>query len=241
MEKVSYPFPKRADILKIPMKFFLDTAKIEEIRRANDWGLLDGVTTNPTLIAKTGKPFLQVAEEIIEVLGDRPVSLEVVATDYEGMVRQAREIAKLGPNVAVKIPMTPDGIKAVKTLSEEGIKTNVTLVFSPTQALLAAKAGATYVSPFVGRLDDISMEGMKLIEEIVTIYNNYGFETEIIVASVRHPEHVRMAALLGADIATIPFAVMEKLFKHPLTDIGLERFLKDWNNLPEDFKPDFLK
>ena len=223
------------------MKFFLDTANIEEIKRVNDWGLLDGVTTNPTLIAKTGKPFLQVAKEIIEVLGDRPVSLEVVATDYEGMVKQAREIAKLGSNVAVKIPMTPDGIKAVKTLSEEGIKTNVTLVFSPTQALLAAKAGATYVSPFVGRLDDISMEGMKLIEEIVTIYNNYGFETEIIVASVRHPEHVRMAALLGADIATIPFAVMEKLFKHPLTDIGLERFLKDWNNLPEDFKPDFLK
>ncbi len=227
--------------LLIPMKFFLDTANIEEIKKADDWGLLDGVTTNPTLIAKTGKPFLQVAKEIIEVLGDRPVSLEVVATDYEGMVKQAREIAKLGPNVAVKIPMTADGIKAVKTLSEEGIKTNVTLVFSPMQALLAAKAGATYVSPFVGRLDDISMEGIKLIEEIVAIYNNYGFETEIIVASVRHPEHVRMAALLGADISTIPFAVMEKLFKHPLTDIGLERFLKDWNALPEDFKPDFLK
>ncbi len=224
------------------MKFFLDTAIIEEIKRADEWGLLDGVTTNPTLVAKTGKPFLKVAEEIIEILGpERPVSLEVVATDYEGMVRQARELAKLGPNVAVKIPMTPEGVRAVKTLSEEGIKTNVTLVFSPTQALLAAKAGATYVSPFVGRLDDISMEGMKLIEEIVTIYGNYGFRTEIIVASVRHPEHVRQAALLGADIATVPFAVMEKLFKHPLTDIGLERFLKDWNSLPEDFKPEFLK
>ncbi|RTZ68343.1 MAG: fructose-6-phosphate aldolase [Aquificaceae bacterium] len=224
------------------MKFFLDTANIEEIKRANDWGLLDGVTTNPTLVAKTGKPFMKVAEEIINILGeDRPVSLEVVATDYEGMVKQARELSKLGPNVAVKIPMTPEGIKAVKTLSEEGIKTNVTLVFSPSQALLAAKAGATYVSPFVGRLDDISSEGIKLIEEIVTIYNNYGFNTEIIVASIRHPEHVRLAALIGADIATIPFAVLEKLFKHPLTDIGLERFLKDWNSLPEDFKPDFLR
>ncbi|HIQ26031.1 MAG TPA: fructose-6-phosphate aldolase, partial [Aquifex aeolicus] len=205
-------------------------------------GLLDGVTTNPTLVAKTGKPFMEVAEEIINILGEgRPVSLEVVATDYEGMVRQARELSKLGPNVAVKIPMTPEGIKAVKTLSEEGIKTNVTLVFSPSQALLAAKAGATYVSPFVGRLDDISSEGIKLIEEIATIYNNYGFNTEIIVASIRHPEHVRLAALIGADIATIPFAVLEKLFKHPLTDIGLERFLKDWNSLPEDFKPDFLR
>ncbi len=224
------------------MKFFLDTANVEEIKKANDWGLLDGVTTNPTLVAKTGKPFMKVAEEIINILGeDRPVSLEVVATDYEGMVKQARELSKLGPNVAVKIPMTPEGIKAVKTLSGEGIKTNVTLVFSPTQALLAAKAGATYVSPFVGRLDDISSEGMKLIEEIVTIYNNYGFNTEIIVASIRHPEHVRLAALIGADIATIPFAVLEKLFKHPLTDIGLERFLKDWNSLPEDFKPDFLR
>jgi len=222
------------------MKFFLDTAKIEEIRKANDWGLLDGVTTNPTLVSKTGKPFMKVAEEIIELLGpERPISLEVVATDYEGMVRQARELSKLGPNVAVKIPMIPEGIKAVKTLSEEGIKTNVTLVFSPTQALLAAKAGATYVSPFVGRLDDISSEGMKLVEEIVTIYNNYGFETEIIVASIRHPEHVRIAALLGADIATVPFAVMEKLFKHPLTDIGLKRFLEDWEKVPE--KPDFLK
>ncbi|HID79461.1 MAG TPA: fructose-6-phosphate aldolase [Aquificales bacterium] len=224
------------------MKFFLDTANIEEIKKANDWGLLDGVTTNPTLVAKTGKPFMEVAEEIINILGEgRPVSLEVVATDYEGMVRQARELSKLGPNVAVKIPMTPEGIKAVKTLSEEGIKTNVTLVFSPSQALLAAKAGATYVSPFVGRLDDISSEGIKLIEEIATIYNNYGFNTEIIVASIRHPEHVRLAALIGADIATIPFAVLEKLFKHPLTDIGLERFLKDWNSLPEDFKPDFLR
>ncbi|HIP98312.1 MAG TPA: fructose-6-phosphate aldolase [Aquifex aeolicus] len=224
------------------MKFFLDTANIEEIKKANDLGLLDGVTTNPTLVAKTGKPFMEVAEEIINILGEgRPVSLEVVATDYEGMVRQARELSKLGPNVAVKIPMTPEGIKAVKTLSEEGIKTNVTLVFSPSQALLAAKAGATYVSPFVGRLDDISSEGIKLIEEIATIYNNYGFNTEIIVASIRHPEHVRLAALIGADIATIPFAVLEKLFKHPLTDIGLERFLKDWNSLPEDFKPDFLR
>jgi transaldolase len=224
------------------MKFFLDTAMVMEIKQANDWGLLDGVTTNPTLISKTGMPFMDVAKEIIEILGpERPVSLEVTATDHQGMVKQAEELAKLGPNVVVKIPMTPEGLKAVKILSQEGIKTNVTLVFSPTQALLAAKAGATYVSPFVGRLDDISSEGMKLIEEIVQIYRNYDFETQIIVASIRHPEHVRIAALLGADIATVPFAVMEKLFKHPLTDIGLERFLKDWNSLPEDFKPDFLK
>jgi len=226
----------------LSMKFFLDTAKIEEIRKADEWGILDGVTTNPSLIAKTGKSFMEVAEEIIKLLGpNRDISLEVVATDTEGMVKQAKELSKLGPNVAVKIPMTKEGIKAVKILSEEGIKTNVTLVFSPMQALIAGKAGATYVSPFVGRLDDISMEGMKLIKEITTIYKNYGFKTQIIVASIRHPEHVKMAALMGADIATIPFAVLEKLFNHPLTDIGLRRFLEDWNKLPEDFKPEFLR
>jgi len=214
------------------MKFFLDTANVEEIKKASEWGILDGVTTNPTLISKTGRPFKEVVKEILEIV-DGPVSLETVSLDAEGMIREGRMLAELGENVVVKIPMTPEGLKAVITLESEGIPTNVTLVFSPTQALLAAKAGASYVSPFVGRLDDISGEGMKLIEEIKTIFSNYEFDTEIIVASVRHPMHVLEAALIGADICTMPFKVMEQLFKHPLTDIGLERFLKDWEKVPE--------
>ena len=214
------------------MKFFLDTADIEQIRTANSWGILDGVTTNPTLISKTGRSFKEVVKEILEEV-DGPVSLETVSLDAEGMVKEGRLLAELGENVVVKIPMTPEGMKAVQILEAEGIPTNVTLVFSPMQALIAAKAGASYVSPFVGRLDDISGEGMKLIREIKEIFYNYEVDTEIIVASVRHPMHVLEAALIGADICTMPFAVMEKLFKHPLTDKGIELFLKDWEKVPE--------
>ncbi|NPB07947.1 MAG: fructose-6-phosphate aldolase [Aquificae bacterium] len=214
------------------MKFFLDTANVEEIRKAIEWGILDGVTTNPTLIARTGRPFKEVVKEILDLV-DGPVSLEVVSLDAEGMVREGRILAELGENVVVKIPMTPEGLKAVQILESEGIPTNVTLIFSPTQALLAAKAGASYVSPFVGRIDDVSGEGMKLIREIKEIFLNYEFDTEIIVASIRHPMHVLEAALIGADICTIPFKVMEQLFKHPLTEKGLERFLKDWESVPE--------
>jgi len=214
------------------MKFFLDTADIEEIKKAIEWGILDGVTTNPTLISKTGRPFKEVVKEILELV-EGPVSLETVSSDAEGMIREGRMLAELGENVVVKIPMTPEGIKAVQVLESEGIPTNVTLIFSPMQALIAAKAGASYVSPFVGRLDDISSEGMKLIEDIKIIFDNYEFDTEIIVASVRHPMHVYQAALIGAHICTMPFKVMEQLFKHPLTDIGIERFLKDWEKVPE--------
>jgi len=214
------------------MKFFIDTADIEQIRTANSWGILDGATTNPTLISKTGRPFKEVVKEILEEVNG-PVSLETVSLDAEGMIREGRQLAELGENVVVKIPMTPEGMKAVQTLESEGIPTNVTLVFSPAQALIAAKAGASYVSPFVGRIDDVSGEGMKLIKEIKEIFYNYEIDTEIIVASVRHPMHVVEAALLGADICTMPFAVMEKLFKHPLTDRGIELFLKDWEKVPE--------
>ena len=214
------------------MKFFIDTADINEIKAAMEMGMVDGVTTNPTLISKTGRPFLEVAKEIIETVPG-PVSLEVVSLDTQGMVDEARQLAKFGDNVVIKIPMTTEGLKAVKILSEEGIKTNVTLVFSPLQALLAAKAGATFVSPFVGRLDDIGHDGMELIAQIVQIYGNYGFDTEIIVASIRHPQHVLQAALLGADIATIPFKVIKQLAKHPLTDVGIERFLEDWAKVPD--------
>ncbi|MEO2069066.1 MAG: fructose-6-phosphate aldolase [Desulfurobacteriaceae bacterium] len=214
------------------MKFFIDTADINEIKQAMEMGMVDGVTTNPTLISKTGRPFLEVAKEIVETVPG-PVSLEVVSLDAQGMIDEARKLAKLGDNVVIKIPMTTEGLKAVKVLSQEGIKTNVTLIFSPLQALLAAKAGATYVSPFVGRLDDIGHDGMELISQVVQIYQNYGFETEIIVASVRHPQHVLQAALIGADIATIPFKVIKQLSKHPLTDIGLERFLEDWAKVPD--------
>ncbi|AAB98962.1 TPA: fructose-6-phosphate aldolase [Methanocaldococcus jannaschii] len=210
------------------MKFFLDTANVEEIKKYAELGLVDGVTTNPTLVAKEGRDFYEVVKEICEIV-EGPVSAEVISTDAEGMVKEARELAKLADNIVIKIPMTKDGMKAVKILSAEGIKTNVTLVFSPLQALVAAKAGATYVSPFVGRLDDIGHVGMKLIEDVVKIYKNYDIKTEVIVASVRHPWHVLEAAKIGADIATMPPAVMDKLFNHPLTDIGLERFLKDWD------------
>jgi transaldolase len=214
------------------MKFFIDTADIGEIKSAMEMGMVDGVTTNPTLISKTGRPFMEVAKEIVELVPG-PVSLEVVSLDTRGMVDEARKLAKLGKNVVIKIPMTVEGLKAVKILSEEGIKTNVTLVFSPLQAILAAKAGATYVSPFVGRLDDIGHNGMKLVEQIVKIYKNYNFKTEVIVASIRHPQHVLQSALIGADIATIPYKVIKQLAKHPLTDVGLERFLEDWAKVPD--------
>ncbi|MCI4459042.1 MAG: fructose-6-phosphate aldolase [Thermocrinis sp.] len=213
------------------MQFFLDTGNVDEIRQALEWGILDGVTTNPTLIAKTGRPFMEVVKEILQLV-DGPVSLETVSRDAKGMVEEGRKLAELGDNVVVKIPMTPEGIIAVQELESEGIPTNVTLVFSPTQALIAAKAGATFVSPFVGRLDDISSDGMKLIRNIKTIFDNYGFDTQIIVASVRHPMHVLEAALIGADICTMPFEVMKKLFQHPLTDKGIELFLKDWEKVP---------
>ncbi|ACB08989.1 MULTISPECIES: fructose-6-phosphate aldolase [Thermotoga] len=217
------------------MKIFLDTANLEEIKKGVEWGIVDGVTTNPTLISKEGAEFKQRVKEICDLVKG-PVSAEVVSLDYEGMVREARELAQISEYVVIKIPMTPDGIKAVKTLSAEGIKTNVTLVFSPAQAILAAKAGATYVSPFVGRMDDLSNDGMRMLGEIVEIYNNYGFETEIIAASIRHPMHVVEAALMGVDIVTIPFAVLERLFKHPMTDLGIERFMEDWKKYLENLK-----
>jgi transaldolase len=214
------------------MKFFIDTADVREIREANALGVLDGVTTNPSLVAKSGRKFIEVIKEITEIV-DGPISAEVVALDHEGMIREAEELAAIHRNIVVKIPMTPEGLKAVKTLHGKGIRTNVTLVFSPLQALLAAKAGASYVSPFVGRLDDISQDGMGIIEDIRTIFDNYGYEAEIIVASVRNPVHVLNAALLGADIATIPFSVIAQLSKHPLTDIGIDKFLKDWEKVPK--------
>jgi len=216
------------------MKIFLDTANLEEIKTAADWGIIDGVTTNPSLVAREGVPFHDRVKEICKVIKG-PVSAEVTALDYEGMVTEARELAKLSEYVVVKIPMTPDGIKAVKILSGEGIKTNVTLVFSPSQALLAMKAGATYVSPFVGRMDDISNEGMKIVEEILQIIYNYDFNTEVIVASVRHPMHIVEAALLGAHVVTTPFKSLQALFRHPLTDIGIERFMNDWKKYKEQF------
>ncbi|ABQ46637.1 transaldolase [Thermotoga petrophila RKU-1] len=217
------------------MKIFLDTANLEEIKKGVEWGIVDGVTTNPTLISKEGAEFKQRVKEICDLVKG-PVSAEVVSLDYEGMVREARELAQLSEYVVIKIPMTPDGIRAVKTLSAEGIKTNVTLVFSPAQAILAAKAGATYVSPFIGRMDDLSNDGMRMLGEIVEIYDNYGFETEIIAASIRHPMHVVEAALMGVDIVTMPFAVLEKLFKHPMTDLGIERFMNDWKKYLENLK-----
>jgi len=212
------------------MKFFIDTANIDEIKKANELGLLDGVTTNPTLVSREKKNFEELIKEICEIV-DGPVSAEVTSLDAEGMVREARHLAKIAPNVVVKIPMITEGVKAVKILSGENIKTNVTLVFSPLQALIAAKAGATFVSPFIGRLDDISSVGMEIVEDIVTIYENYGFQTEIIVASIRNPVHVLDASLIGAHIATIPFNVLIKLTEHPLTKIGLDKFLEDWKNL----------
>jgi transaldolase len=210
------------------MKFFIDTANIDEIKEANDMGMVDGVTTNPSLIAKEGRDFEEIIKEICEIV-DGPISAEVVSTDTEGMLEEARKLSKIHNNIVVKIPMLVDGLKATRKLSEEGIKTNVTLVFSPLQALMAAKAGATYVSPFIGRIDDISQEGLLLVEQIVEIYSNYAFDTEVIVASIRNPLHVLESALMGADIATIPFNVLSKLAAHPLTDKGLKAFLDDWN------------
>ena len=214
------------------MQFFIDSAKIDEIRDALAMGMCDGVTTNPSLVAKTGKPFDEV---IVEILGlvEGPVSLEVTALDFAGMMAQARDLAGHGEQVVVKLPLTVDGLRACRTCYDEGIATNVTLCFSPSQALLAAKARATYVSPFVGRLDDVSTEGMKLIEDILTIFGNYDFETQVLVASVRHPLHVVEAALMGAHVATIPFGVIKQLAKHPLTDIGIERFAADWDKVPK--------
>ena len=212
------------------MKFFIDTANIDEIKEASKMGMVDGVTTNPSLIAKEGRDFEEVIKEICEIV-DGPISAEVISTDAEGMVKEARHLAGIHDNIVVKIPMTVDGLKATRTLTGEGIKTNVTLVFSPLQALMAAKAGATYVSPFVGRLDDLAHEGLLLVEQIVEIYSNYGYDTEIIVASVRNPLHVLDAAMMGADIATIPFNVLGKLAAHPLTDKGLKSFLDDWNKM----------
>jgi transaldolase len=212
------------------MKFFIDTANVEEIKKAISMGLVDGVTTNPSLLSKEKKDPQVVIKEILTLV-EGPVSLEVIATDVKGMCEEARKLAALGSNAVIKIPMTEEGVKAVRTLSQEGIKTNVTLIFQPLQSLIAAKAGATYVSPFIGRLDDISSRGMGIIEETAAIFSNYGFETEIIVASIRNPVHVLDAALIGADIATIPFNVLKQLISHPLTDIGLEKFLKDWESV----------
>ncbi len=213
------------------MKFFIDTANVEEIKKANAWGLVDGVTTNPTLVAKEKRRFDELIEEICSVI-DGPVSVEAVSMDTEGLIKEARELSRIHKNIVVKIPMTLEGLGAVRTLTREGIKTNVTLVFSPLQALLAAKAGATYISPFVGRLDDVAHTGMELVHQILDIYENYSFTTEVIVASIRNPLHVLDAALTGAHIATIPFKVLEQLSKHPLTDVGIERFLKDWEKVP---------
>ena len=215
------------------MKFFIDTANPGEIRKAHEMGVIDGVTTNPSLISKENRDFKSLIEEICEIIQGLPISLEVLSLESKGMIKEARELAEMGKNIVVKIPMTSEGLKAIKIVVSEGIKTNTTLVFSPTQALLAAKAGTTYVSPFIGRLDDISQTGMDLVEQIVTIFDNYDFESEVIVASIRHPIHVLEAALIGADVATIPYKVIEQLVKHPLTDIGIERFLEDWKKVPK--------
>jgi transaldolase len=214
------------------MKFFIDTADVKEIREAHSLGLVDGVTTNPSLIAKSGRKFKDVIKEIVSIV-DGPISAEVLSLDAPGMIKEGRELAKIHNNIVVKLPMTPEGLKACKALTDKGIKTNVTLIFTSMQALLAAKAGATYVSPFVGRLDDISQDGMGIIEEIRAIFDNYGYTSEIIVASIRNPIHVLNSALIGADVATIPYSVMLQLSKHPLTDAGIKKFLEDWQNVPK--------
>jgi transaldolase len=210
------------------MKLFVDTGRVEEVRKAAEWGIVDGVTTNPSLIAQAGRGFKETVLEICSILPHGSISAEVVGTTVEDILREGREIASWSPNLVVKAPMTPAGIAATRQLTREGIRVNMTLVFSPTQALLAAKAGATYISVFVGRVDDVSSEGMRTIEDAVQIVENYGFNSEVLVASIRHPMHVVEAARLGAHIATMPFKVMEQLFQHPLTDIGLQRFLDDW-------------
>jgi transaldolase len=212
------------------MKFFIDTANLNEIKEAASLGILDGVTTNPSLVSKEGMDFKELLDKIIDLV-DGPISAEVISTEFDGILKEARNLAAIHHNIVVKVPLIKEGLKAVKVLSEEGIKTNVTLCFSPSQALLAAKAGATYISPFVGRLDDISHVGMDLVQQIIQIYDNYQYETEVLVASIRHPLHLVEAAMMGADVATMPFKVIENLFKHPLTDIGLQRFLSDWEKL----------
>lgn len=214
------------------MKFFLDTANLDEIREAASWGQVDGVTTNPSLIAKEGRDFRKVIEEICTIV-DGPISAEAVSLDAEGMIREGRGFAQWHPNVIVKLPMTIEGLKACKALTADGIKTNVTLIFSANQALLAARAGATYVSPFVGRLDDEGQDGMGLIAEIVEVFQNYDFDTQILVASVRHPMHVTEAAKLGADVATMPFKILKQLYHHPLTDVGIAKFMEDWAKVPQ--------
>jgi transaldolase len=211
----------------LKMRLFIDTANIEEIKKANEMGVISGVTTNPSLIAKEGRDFKQVIQEITSIV-DGPISAEVISLKSEEMVTEGRELAKIHKNIIVKIPMTIEGLKAVKVLSNEGIKTNVTLIFSSVQALLAARSGATYVSPFLGRIDDIGWDGLQLIEDIVTIFDTHAITTEIIAASIRHPQHVSQAAMLGAHIATVPYKVIEQMTKHPLTDKGIEGFLKDW-------------
>lgn len=212
------------------MKFFIDTANVDEIKEINNWGVIDGVTTNPSLIAKEGRDFVEVITEITSIV-DGPISAEVISLDSKNMVNEARELAKINKNIVIKIPMTEEGLKAVNILSKENIKTNVTLVFSATQALLASKAGASYVSPFLGRLDDISTDGMNLIEDICQIFSIYDIDTQIIAASVRTPMHVLQIAKSGADIATVPYKVFKQMLKHPLTDIGIEKFLKDWGSV----------
>lgn len=216
------------------MQFFLDTAEIKEIETGLEWGMVDGVTTNPSLIAKSGRPYLPTVQAIARLVPG-PVSGEVLAMEYDVILEQGRRLAGLAENVVVKVPLTPSGLRSVATLKREGIRTNVTLCFSAAQALLAAKAGAAYISPFVGRLDDVAEDGMELIDQVVTIYRNYGFDTQVLVASVRHPIHVVQSAMLGADVATIPFKVLEQLYKHPLTDVGLDRFLADWKQTGKSF------
>ena len=216
------------------MQFFLDTADLKEIKQGLEWGMVDGITSNPSLIAKEGKNYLDAVKEIAELVPG-PVSGEVLATDYDTMLEQAHKLAALAKNVVIKVPLTPDGLRACRKLRGEGTKVNVTLCFSASQALLAAKAGATYISPFIGRLDDVSTDGMHLIEQVVTIYRNYDFETQVLVASARHPLHIVQSALLGADVVTMPFKVMEQLYKHPLTDTGLEKFIADWKKTGRSF------
>ncbi|HVS01065.1 MAG TPA: fructose-6-phosphate aldolase [Thermoanaerobaculia bacterium] len=217
------------------MQFFLDTADMKELETGLEWGMVDGVTTNPSLIAKQGRPYLATVQEVARLVPG-PVSGEVLATEYDEILDQGRRLAGLAENVIVKVPLTPAGLRAVATFAKEGIRCNVTLCFSAAQALIAAKAGAAYISPFVGRLDDVGEDGMELIEKVVSIYQNYEFDTEVLVASVRHPIHVVQSALLGAHVATMPFKILEQLYKHPLTDVGLEKFLSDWKKTGKSFE-----
>ncbi len=230
-EQLSNAFSK-SEKKKERLKIFLDTADVEQIRKAHSWGILDGITTNPTLVSRTGRGFRECIEEIVSIV-DGPISAEVVSLDSKGMVKEARGLSKIHKNIVIKVPITPEGLKTIKILSQEGIKTNATLCFSPNQAILVAKAGASYVSPFIGRLDDIGHDGMQVVRDIVKIYNNYDFETKVIVASIRHPMHVVEAAKTGAHIVTVPFNVLEKMVKHALTDVGIQRFLDDWAKVPK--------